>query len=1076
MMNIRKLVSPIACVVLVVAFSISVFAQNRATLRGSISDEFGATIVGATVTLTDANGAQKTATTNADGGYVFTNLTPGKYKIHAIGAGFAASDDTEVDVTAARRDPVNLTLKIAAIETQVKVNADNPISTDANSNANQQVISGKDLDALPDDPDDLAAALQALAGPSMGPSGGQIFIDGFSGGNLPPKEAIREIRINQNPFSPENDQPSARIDILTRPGTDKFRGSASFNFTDESLNSRNPFAVSSSKRAPYQQRQLSGSVSGPIIKKKASFFLEANRNATDENALISATVLGTDPNFTPTFIGQAVITPIHNMNIGPRLDVAINSRNTLIARYNYSHSTSLTGVGGFNLASRSYTTASTNQNIQLTETAVINASTINETRFQYSHNRNILNGNSTIPALNVSSSFNTGGSQVGQSTTTNKRWELNNFTQIQRGMHTFKFGGRVRGVNLNDLSSNNFGGQWVFSGGVGPDFNNPVVGQNFVLSSIERYRRTVLIQQNGLNSAQKTFCGLTTSVSNCIRLLGGGAAQFSINQGNSTATVSQTDLGVYWQDDWRVRPNLTFSYGIRYENQTNANSKFNFAPRIAFAWSPGAANSTKPPKTVIRGGTGIFYNRFSESYTLNADRFNGSTQQQFAISEQIFFDPTTRQQLLPTLAQLTDPTSPYAALNTFQCLSGGPVNCVAARPSINQLAALPQNQAVYKIASNIQAPAMYLVGAQVEHQLPKNISAFVGVSNVRMLHQARIRDINAPLPGTITAATPLGIRPNPTLGDVDEYESSAKMRQTQMFIGFNSRLNPNVSLSGTYILSKTMSDADFGSFPVNSYDLSGEWGRASTDVRHRFTLFGNYNAPKLWKLAFSPFVVINSGGPFNITTGQDTNGDRVFNERPTFAQLNAYCTTRADRCTRFDFSKTTNDIIPRNYGNAPGSVSVNLRISRTFGFGGEANRSASNANAQKGTQAANAPDAAAAKRGAGGAGGRNNTMIGAGIPAGGGGGGPRGGGGPQMMTMGGPGGASAPQKYNLTVSINANNIFNHVNFSAPQGNLTSPSFGQSLSTGGGFGGFGGFGGGGASGPNRKIYLNLRFTF
>src|SRR5207244_5410503 len=107
------------------------------------------------------------------------------------------------------RGPVKITLKIAAIESQVKVNADSPISTDSNNNANQQVLTGKDLEALPDDPDELAAALQALAGPSVGPSGGQIFIDGFSGSNMPPKESIREIRINQNPFSPENDQPSA---------------------------------------------------------------------------------------------------------------------------------------------------------------------------------------------------------------------------------------------------------------------------------------------------------------------------------------------------------------------------------------------------------------------------------------------------------------------------------------------------------------------------------------------------------------------------------------------------------------------------------------------------------------------------------------------------------------------------------------------------------------------------------------------------------------------------------------------------------------------------------------------------
>src|SRR5436305_8364127 len=294
-MNIRKLFPCLATVLLLAGLSITVFAQGRASLRGVINDEFGASIVGATVTLTDAAGTQKTATTTADGTYSFAGLPPGKYKVRATATGFATSEDTEVDVTAARRDPVNITLKIAAIESQVKVNAETPLSTDTNNNANQQVLSGKDLDALPDDPDELAAALQALAGPSVGPSGGQIFIDGFSGSNMPPKESIREIRINQNPFSPENDQPSARIDILTRPGTDKFRGALNFNFQDESFNSRNPFAVSSSKRSPYQQRQFGGNLSGPIVKRKASFFFEGNRNETDDNELIRATVL--DPAF-----------------------------------------------------------------------------------------------------------------------------------------------------------------------------------------------------------------------------------------------------------------------------------------------------------------------------------------------------------------------------------------------------------------------------------------------------------------------------------------------------------------------------------------------------------------------------------------------------------------------------------------------------------------------------------------------------------------------------------------------------------------------------------------------------------
>lgn len=1068
-MNIRKFLSPLMCVALVVAFSINALAQNRTTLRGSISDEFGATIVGATVTLTDASGVAKTATTNNDGAYSFTNLAPGKYKISAVATGFAASEAADVDVAANRRDPVNITLKIAAIETQVKVNAENPVSTDPNSNANQQVITGKDLDALPDDPDDLAAALQALAGPSIGPNGGQIFIDGFSGANLPSKESIREIRINQNPFSPENDQPSARIDILTRPGTDKFRGSAGFNFTDESLDSRNPFATRSSKRAPYQQRQFNGSVSGPIVKKKASFFIDINHNETDNNALINATVL--DANFNPVFVGQAVVQPNRNTNIGPRFDYAINSRNTLIARYNFFHFTNIAGLGGFSLISRSYPTSSTNHNIQLTETAVINATTVNEIRFQYSHNTSQQNGNNTIPVLNVSSSFTGGGSQVGQARNINQRWELNEFMQKQHGMHTFKFGGRIRGVSINDNSGNNFGGNWTFTGGFGPQIDaafNPVAGTTTVLNSLERYRRTVFYQQNGLSAAQQAYCGAGVAAADCIRLLGGGAAQFSINQGNPNIGVSQTDFGVYWQDDWRIRSNFTFSYGIRYENQTNASSIYNFAPRLAFAWSPGGGNSTKPPKTVIRGGGGIFYNRFGENYTLQEARFNGVNQQQFVVPE-----PFTNG-APPTLAQIAASRTVYDLLNTFQCTTGGPTNCVATKPSIAGFT--PQQQAVTRVASNIQAPAMYLIGTQVERQLPKNITGVIGVYNIHMFHLTRIRDINAPIPGTITALTPQGTRPNPALGDINQYESSAKMQQTNFIMGFNSRLNPNLSFSGNYSMSFSKNDSD-GGFPVNSYDMSGEWGRALNDIRHRFTLFGTYSNPKLWKLTFNPNIVINSGGAFNITTGTDTNLDRQFNERPTFAQLNAFCTTRASRCTSFDYSRTDNTLIPRNYGHAPGSLSVNVRVSRTFSWGGEA-RSAANRQ-QQGNQTAGqgkssgGGDVASAKRVT------NNTMIGGGIGGAARGGGPGdhgGGGGPQMMMMGGPGGGGGPSKYNLTVSLNFQNVLNHVNFAAPQGNLTSPSFGQSLSTGGGFGGFGGFGGGGDGTPNRKIYLNMRFTF
>src|SRR4029079_7844434 len=339
----------------------------------------------------------------------------------------------------------------------------------------------------------------ALAGPSVGPNGGQIFIDGFTGGNLPSKDSIREIRINQNPFAAENDQPSARIDILTRPGTDKLRGGASFNFNDESLHSRNPFAVSSSTRTPFQIRQYDMNLSGPVVARKASFFFNFGRIETDDNELVRATVL--DDNLNTVDFGQAFVVPRRNLFFSPRFDYAINQSNTLIVRYNYNRfSTDNQGIGGFNLPERAYDTVNTNQNIQLTETAIINPTTINETRFQFSVSRNEQNGDIAIPALDVSGAFGSGDSQVGQSVFKRKNWELNNFTAKQMGTHAIKFGGRIRHVNIDDTNEGNFGGSWSFTGGFG-------------LTSIDRYRLTLRLLDEGLTPAE-------------VRAAGGGATSF----------------------------------------------------------------------------------------------------------------------------------------------------------------------------------------------------------------------------------------------------------------------------------------------------------------------------------------------------------------------------------------------------------------------------------------------------------------------------------------------------------------------------------------------------------------------
>ncbi|MGB7926141.1 MAG: carboxypeptidase regulatory-like domain-containing protein [Pyrinomonadaceae bacterium] len=999
----RTIERTLGLTLLLILSACAAFGQQAAgTLRGQIKDEFGGAIIGATVTVTNQGGAEKTATTNDEGVYTVGGLSPGRYTVRAQSTGFAVYENAEVDVAAGSRETLDIRLTVTIEEQNVTVAAETPLSIEPENNSDAVVLRGSDLDALPDDPDDLAAALQALAGPSAGPNGAEIFIDGFSGGRLPPKESIREIRLNQNPFTAENDRPGGgRIEILTKPGTEKFGGQVFFNFMDESLNSRNPFA---NARAPFQLRQYGGNLSGPLSAKRASFFFDFERRETDDNDIVNATIL--DPNFNIVPFNASVLTPQRRTTFSPRIDFQLNSRHTLVARYTYSKAESINqGVGGFSLPTRGFNQSNTQHTFQLTETAVLSEGVINETRFQYVRQRNEQDGDNSQPTINVLEAFTGGGSQIGQSFTNEDRFELQNNTSWTWGNHSLKAGGRLRHVRITDISPQNFGGTFTFAGGFAPqlDAGNQIIfdgdGQPVFIpiTSIERYQRTLLLQQAGLSPEE-------------IQARGGGATQFSIAGGNEEALVSQWDFGGFIQDDWRMRPNFTLSMGLRYETQSNIDSNFNFAPRLAFAWSPGAGNG-KTPKTVVRGGFGIYYERFSESFSLQANRFNGINQQQFTIADPLFFPDV---------------------------------------PSIETLEGSALPQTIRQIAPDLQAPRTIMGGLQVERQLPYNMTLFVRAYTFRTRNALRARNINAPLPGTFDPSVPgsNGVRPLGSEGDIFQYESSGRIDQNQLTVGLNSRFNRSFSIFANYTLTSAKSDTDgANTFPANSYDLSGEYGRSAQDVRHRFTFGGSIRLP-WWQVNLSPFIIASSGRPFNITTGRDTNGDNLFTERPAFATDLTRPSVVLTRFGAFDTDPLPGQqIIPRNYGEGPGFFAVNLRISKTFSLGGPETTA----------------DAAGQSSPTGGRAGRG----GSGFPGGGRGGrGGRGG--------GGGGGSSERGRYNLTFSINFQNLFNRTNASLPVGNLSSPLFGESLSTAGGFG-FGGGGGNPASG-NRRVQAQIRFSF
>jgi hypothetical protein len=985
----QQIRSLIFSLILLAFMATSAFAQSG-ELRGQVTDQNGGIIVGAKVTLRSTNGQTKTATTDIAGSYSFNNLPSGEYTVEASAPSLILQEPARISLTRGGQT-LNLQLGVFIPQQNITVQENNrtTVSTDSNSNASAQVLKGEDLDALGDSPEDLQEALLALAGPSAGPSGGQIFIDGFSGGQLPSKDSIREIRINQNPFSPEYDKLGfGRIEILTKPGSAKLGGSAYYNFANQFWNSRNPYAA---QKAPFMLHEYGGNLTGPI-NTRSSYFLDVRRDDIDNGSIVNAVVL--DPlTLLPTTFTDTPVTPQKRFGVNPRIDYQISQNHTLVVRYNFNHSDiNDAGIGGFNLSSRAFETKNTSHTLQLTETAVLNNTTINETRFQFFHSSGEIVPNSPDPALFVLGAFNGGGAQTGHAFSTQNSFELQNNTSIAAGKHFWRFGARVREDRVSSVSPQNFGGTFTFGGGntLAPTVINPAsctLPPNAAfasITSIERYRRTLLFQNLGCTAAQ-------------IRVLGGGATQFTISAGQPAISGSQFDVGLFVSDDWRVSPALTINLGLRYETQSNIHDWRDFAPRLSLAWAPGATAKTSKIKTVIRAGFGVFYDRFALANTLNAQRYNGVVQQQYVVTNPDFF---------PTV------------------------------PPVSVVAAFQTPQTIQQISPTIRAPYIIQSAVSVERQLPHNTTLAITYANAHGLHLLRSQDINAPLPGTFSPLLPgSGVYPFGKPGAVFQVESSGVYNQNQFIAFLNSRYSKKLSFSASYVLNYARSDTDgSGTFPGKPYDFTGEYGPAATDVRHRFTLNGTFNAK--WNLRFSPFLVIQSGPPFDITIGRDIYGTTLFNARPGIATDPNKPGLIPTNYGLLDPNPTLNQpTVTRNFGRGPGQLMVNLRVQKIFEFGRGENSGAA-ATGQPGS-------------------GPRTTPAGVFTP-----------------TAGTAGAASkAGHRYSLTISMSIRNIINHTNPGPIIGNITSPLFGQANqpSDAGGFG----FS---ESANNRRLELQMRFTF
>ncbi|HXJ95378.1 MAG TPA: carboxypeptidase regulatory-like domain-containing protein [Terriglobia bacterium] len=935
------------------AFGPPLFAQTTSIVRGQITDPSGAAVTQATVVATPApgqTGQTKAGVVNKDGSYEIKGLTPGTYSVSALAEGFAPFDQ---NVTVAEGQSQKLDIKLHIVQQVQQVNVTGEqqrLSVAPENNASSVVISGKDLEALSDDPDELQQELTALAGPSAGPSGGQIYIDGFTGGQLPPKEAILQVRINQNPFSAEWDKLGyGRIEITTKPGFSQFHGDVMADGNASAFNARSPFAVD---QPPYHTEFYNGNIGGPLSK-RASFFLDAFRRDIQNSSVVSAVVLG--PDLTQQPYNTVVINPLTRTNISPRFDFQLGKNNVLTARYQWWEDIQdNAGIQQFSLPSQSYDSREVEHTVQISDTQVISSRTVNQTRFQYRHDTMGQVPASSDPSLNVLGAFNGGGNYTQLFANTADSYEVQNLTTTSLNKHQVVYGGRLRDNDISSSATQGFNGAFTFP-------------------SLNAYQ----LAETALQQCQPN-CGVGVR----------GATQFTLTTGTPLVKVNYLDLGLYGEDTWRMRPNISLSLGLRFESQNYINDKADFAPRLGFAWGIGHGRT---PKSVLRAGFGIFYDRFQQGQIEQAERFNGVNQVQYIVTNPNFY---------PNVP----PPSDLATVNT----------------------SLPTT---YRLDPNLRAPYTVQSAIGLERQITKTLTGSVTYINSHGVHQFLTNNVNAPLPGSFSSCVP----PNTTgcgpttgtypygqdAGYIYQFQSVGLFNENQVVTNFNLRVGAKVTAFGFYTLS--YADANTGgagSSPMNPYNIQQDYGPASFIARNQLFMGGSILLPKGFRA--SPFVMISSGRPFNIVLGQDVYGTGLFNVRPALAPSGAPVSTDTKYGNFYLYGTTTQQPIPPYEFFGPSQESVNMRLAKTFGFGKKA-------------------------------GGNGNT----GGPRfyGGGRGGPGGGLGGRGLSggAGGPGmfgGGSEGTKYSLEFSVNIRNIFNHINLGQPVSNLGSPLFGESNSVSG----------------------------
>jgi hypothetical protein len=679
------------------------------------------------------------------------------------------AQDVDLDLTTGSHHR-EVTLEIDVIKVDVDVEEEAQVrNTNPNGTAFTNVLTAEQIAQLPDDPEEFENAINQLAGP-----GAQMRVNGFRGGKLPPKSQIREIRFRMNPYAAENhDAGFGFVDITTKPGVNSWHGSFNFGFRDEAMNGRQVFAPF---RGPEQQRRFGFSLEGPLWKNHTSLFLNADGSLFfDARPIFATTPSGT--------VSDLAYRPSRRFNLDARIEHVLSKTHT--ARLQFQRNAGVQnnlGVGDFDLPSRGYSQDQTEYIARLGDSGTFGKKFFNEARLQarwiMTEARSVSLGRTFL----VPGSFNDGSAQRSGGRR-QLDFELADNVDYALEKHGLRFGAQLEtgGYRSNDRT-NPFG--------------------TFQFADLETFE-----------------AGLPT--------------QFTQRIGDPTVKYRQYQFGWYVQDDFRVRKNLTLSYGVRHEFQNLVPGKFNVAPRFGFVWSP-----KKSGTITVRGGAGIFYEWFAAQTYEQTLRVDGQRQRDLVVANPSFPDP----------------------------FSGG----VQTIPPASRIQMDPDLEIPYIIQSSVG----------IETNPFKLFRLTTNYTYQRGVHLLHGRNLNAPIPG-------LG-RPDPAVGNITNIESSAYQSSHRLMIGFGPAgfRGNGLFWNVNYLLMKNTNEADSPfSLPSNNFNLRADRGPAANDMRQLISGFISKRLP----LGFSASTIFQatSALPYNITTGFDNNGDTVINDRPLGLGRNA---------------------------------------------------------------------------------------------------------------------------------------------------------------------------------------------